>query len=147
MSDVTTPKPSRAEYQRARRAAIKAAAAASAVHVCELCGQPFTAERRDARHCTDACRAAAWRRIRHRITAPITGERCFYFDQHGTRCAKPATTMLVSVSNDTRHLGFSAPWCDEHLPELTECDADCARSTGCPAPLLLEQTLRDHALR
>jgi hypothetical protein len=66
---VTSDKATRLKYHpackrkvdRLRASARRTAAAAPTDHVCDQCGQPFQAKRRDARYCSPRCRTQASR--------------------------------------------------------------------------------------
>jgi hypothetical protein len=140
-------KKSRAAYLRAYRART---AAPPASHRCPQCRTTFTVERADARYCTEACRAAAWRAITHRRlehnpdgwVRPANeyggGARrtcLFRFDDH-TFCPQLATWLALSCRNGSHHLILLDYRCDEHCePALRRpChpDAACHRRGRCP---------------
>ena len=122
---------SRAEYQRARRAAQRAA---RPEHICEACGQTFEAQRVDARFCSAACRAQQWRPIEHHAVhhrpdgyqlkrnqfgypgpepcVQIIGEDA---DGHPIFCHQPARWLHQHTQNDSRGLIQYEHYCDEHI--------------------------------
>lgn len=153
MPETRAPK-SRAAYRRAYRAR---KAAARAPHVCPQCHQAFTVERSDARYCSEACRAEAWRAITHRhaehrpdgwdIPAnrlPSPGDRqgCLFEVRTEDRvlCGRPATWRVASCSNEARHLIAVDYRCEAHCPpdphRPCDPDATCHRGTRCPAILI-----------
>ena len=159
MAETTAPpKPSRAAYLRAYRART---ATPREPHICPQCHQSFAVERSDARYCSEACRASAWRSITHRhVIHRLTGwkipanqagagkrRQCaFQFSDHRF-CRRPATWLMVSCRNEDRHLHALAYRCEEHarckeygghgavLAEKPTCDAEAACHTGAPCPV------------
>jgi hypothetical protein len=148
MPDTTRPT-SRAAYLRAYRARH---AAAAVPHVCPHCHTAFPVERSDARYCSDACRAAAWRPVAHRgikhrsdgwlIPANESGagdpRLCDFVNKDRTFCCRPATWAATSCRNADHHLVAVTYRCDEHCTRAQRagvCDrnAACHRGARCPA--------------
>lgn len=145
----------RAEYQRQRRARMRAE---RQPYTCAQCGTPFDPEMSNARFCSDACRAAAWREITHRASRRAeTGwqydvnesgypgvHRCIHYDGV-TSCGQPATWLTLSVRNEQRHLAGASWWCDDHVPadRLEPCDKDasCHGGAECPVIVAVEQLI------
>lgn len=134
------------------------------VYRCGWCGQTFDPERSDARHCSDACRAAAWRAITHRAHVhhpagwqipahewtphPDRQQRCTHIED-GACCEQPARWRVAHCTNHTRNHPGIFYRCDEHIgaDELEPCDSDaaCHRHSPCPAHLALENEWTGHA--
>jgi hypothetical protein len=143
---MTQTKPTRAAYLRAYRART---AAPRLPHVCSQCQTAFAVERGDARYCSDACRAAAWRAITHRnlrhspegwvIPANEYGageRRACAFMVNQDFCGRLATWLGLSCTNHTRLIMLTYR-CDAHCSPAMKapCDPDaaCHRTGRCPA--------------
>jgi hypothetical protein len=141
---------SRAAYLRAYRART---ATPAVPHVCPACHKTFTVERSDARYCSEACRAEAWRAVTHRhvthapdgwvIPANESGagtrRGCAFEVRTKDRvfCGQVATWRRTSCRNEARQLIAITYRCDAHCPPSLRrpCDpeASCHRGARCPA--------------